>query len=206
MGYADNTEQEFSPSDIIATVNGEPLFRSDLEARVEAMLAAYQAGGAEEDGEGELVRAIQTEVLDTMIGEALLRQGAELDGVDISEDELAAGYEQVLEEFENDKDRLLSALEDLGTTENDLLASIASRLKVQRYVETRAPLEDMEVTDEDVMSSYRNYTEGAESAPSFEDMAEGIREELERQRAQQAVFMIIEDLKKGSQIEVFIEL
>lgn len=204
MAYTENENEEFSPSDIIASVNGEIISRADFETKISQTQSAYQAEGADIDNE-EMRRSIEEQVLEGMIGELLLQQEARQTDINIPEEEVEEGYNQIRAEFNNDDVALIDALFAQGMTREDLKEEIVDRLRVQQYLEDYINPDDIHLSEDDVYAAYNNYTTEIKDAPSFEEVKDELAEQLEEQRLQQAVIVLIDKLREESDIQIFLE-
>ncbi|MFH1188610.1 MAG: SurA N-terminal domain-containing protein [bacterium] len=204
MTYTEDGNEEFSPSDIIALVNGEVIPRQEFEIRINQTQTAYQDQGANIDDD-EVRRSIEDHVLEAMIGELLLEQEAEQADMPVSEDDIEEGYNQVRAEFDNDDVALIDALFAQGMTREDLRKEIADRLRIQQYIENSIDPEDIQLSEDDIYAVYKNYTAEMKDAPPFEEVQDELVSQLEETRLQQAVIVLIDKLRKVSEIEVFLE-
>jgi FKBP-type peptidyl-prolyl cis-trans isomerase (trigger factor) len=133
-----------------------------------------------------------------------LYQAAQESGITVSEEDIEAGYAQVREEFDGDEMALADALFESGMTGEDLRAEIGERLRVQAYIETEIDPEDLHISDEDVETAYANYVEEMKDVPPLEEVFEEMRDQVEEQRLQQAVLVLIDKLREQSEVEVYI--
>lgn len=194
---------EFSPSDIVAMVNGEPVMRQDFEAKVEQTKLAYEAQGADMSDE-ETLRAIEEQVLEGLIGEILLLQQARNSDIEVPAEDLAGGYEQVRSEFDGDDMALMDALFAQGMTREDLEREIEDRIRLQLYLEQAIDPAEISVSEDDIRNAYTNYTSEIETPPALDEVHDDLKEQLEEQRLQQAVVVLIDTLRGEGDIEVFL--
>jgi len=175
--------------DVAALVNGEAITADDVLAR---QMREYRLTGSWPD---------RANMLEQLITEKLLYQKATQEG-----------YVPTLLETEVD---LLVRLSDMGMTRQDFELQLGWQgLTWERYLEEHqeqmaigvllaAELQWPPVTDEEVREYYEYFSEKyPDSTRAFEEMEEGIRMLIDRQRKSHALAPFIEDLRDRADIEI----
>lgn len=144
-----------------ATVNGTDIPRELLERIVESQLSGDDVP-TEEDERAELTADVQRNVLSTLIGIEIVADLAESEGIEVTDEELDAAFEEQIEVFEEQaaatgQDPDFNAfLETIGLSEEEyrdlIVADVVRREALtERYSE--------EVTDEAVRAAYDEQAE-----------------------------------------------
>jgi parvulin-like peptidyl-prolyl isomerase len=145
-----------NPADA-AEVNGESIPIAAVESRFESVAANPQfADQFAADEDGTLTVQVQSGILTELIRAKLWEQGAADLGIEITEDDVEARREQIVEEV-GGQDAFDDLVEQSGLTEPILAAEIRSIVVRERVEEELA--EDVEVTDEEVEAFYADARE-----------------------------------------------
>lgn len=124
---------------VVARVEGVPIFRSELAARVRTRLSLRTAEGATE---AEL-RQVEREVLAQMIDEALIGLDAARLGIAGSEAELAAAIAMVKQANGLDATQLEAAVRDSGMSFADYEEQLRRQIVAQKWLNYYAGAIDM---------------------------------------------------------------
>lgn len=157
--------------DPVATVNGQDVTKEEFVTYYESQFASA-AGQAQMSGEEVDEEQLQQDTLEVVVDSVLLRQAAEEEGLEPSDDEV----DTLLEELATGNglesvDQFLEVLEQQGMDEETARREAASQLAIQAYVEQEAPVE--EPTDEEVRAYYDELVAQQEDAGAGEDDAAG---------------------------------
>jgi parvulin-like peptidyl-prolyl isomerase len=116
----------------VATVNGEPILDTDLQAQLQAQLQGRQVPR-------EAVEQMRKQILDNLIEARLIEQFAREEGPDVASEEV----DQVLSRFDQQLQAQGARLEDYlrmqGQTKEDLSKRVEASLAWQKYVSQKAP-------------------------------------------------------------------
>ncbi len=196
----DQKDQE-KPQEVVAIVNGEEIAGADFQATVNQIKSMYAQQGMDLSSEQgkQLLEQLEKQVLNSMVGQELLRQQAEKEGYTVSEKEINKELEKVKGQFEND-DQFKEALDKNGTTEAQLKEEIINRGKTQQYIDDQVG--EVTITEEELKEIYDSYAQQSEDMPEFEEVKAQIKEQAKSQKMQQETNKIVERLKKDSEIEI----
>lgn len=138
-----------------ATVNGEGITVTELEARYEIIAANPEfAEQIAADEDGELTRAVQARLLTEMIESRIVDQGANELGVELDDEAVAQRRAELIEEV-GGQDAFDDLVERSGLGEEEInrqIREITLRDRVQE-----ALTGDVEVTDEEVEAFYSEH-------------------------------------------------
>ncbi|WP_165368480.1 SurA N-terminal domain-containing protein [Serinicoccus sediminis] len=157
--------------DPVATVNGQDVTKEEFVTYYESQFASA-AGQAQMSGEEVDEEQLQEDTLEVVVDSVLLRQAAEEEGLEPSDEEV----DTLLEELATGNglesvDQFLEVLEQQGMDEETARREAASQLAIQAYVEQEAPVE--EPTDEELRAYYDELVAQQEDAGGNEDDASG---------------------------------
>lgn len=168
-----------SSPDVAATVNGEEIPLSDVQVRFEAVRENPQfAEQIAADDDGEFEDQVQAEILTGLIRARLLAQGADELGLELSEEDVEAKREEVIEQVGGD-DAFAEVVEANNLTEETVDSQLRD-LALQDLVAEELSA-DLEVDEEDVQEQY-DQTYGTASARHIlvetEEEAQAVLERL----------------------------
>jgi parvulin-like peptidyl-prolyl isomerase len=133
--------------DVIATVNGEEIFRKELDRRLGVLKRMNQ----------EVTRSVQIQVVNQLTKKVLLKQFVEGQNIDISVEEVQGELEKIkyfLRSNPNDSEKSLEEiLETQGSNINELEDEIRRTLALSKYLD--------EKVDDDEKRSYFEANENA---------------------------------------------
>ncbi len=139
-----------------ASVNGEVIPMARLQASVDAQLArdGMNIGAVRDPG---IITNKRRQVLDTLIGQALLWQAAERQGVEVAAERVQAEFERREEGYRNEI-AFEAALEDGGFTRESYLEEIERELAVRALIRERI-VEQVEISDAEIAQFYEQNRE-----------------------------------------------
>ncbi|MGI2328603.1 SurA N-terminal domain-containing protein [Planococcus sp. YIM B11945] len=182
--------------EVVVVVNGEEITGSVYNSVARQLETSLAAQGENPD----LAEQVKSQTITVLVGNKLLIQDAEDKGYKADEAVLEERLEELKGQFENE-DKMNEALKASGYTLEDMELQLREQLVYENYVAEE--VEAGKVTDEEVQKAYDGFTEQSEEkAPAFEEMEPSIRQSLEQQKTQEAVFNRIEELKKTAEIDV----
>lgn len=167
----------------VATVNGEAVDRKQFDARVADVKAQYAS--YEIEVTDETLAAIRQDVLEQMIDELLLVQGAKQAGIVVSTEEVDAYYAEMASGYENEAAFLVAA-EENGYTKASLREEIAQYLLIANYqeqhIEANVDLDAILVTEAEMRDLYASYAEQMTDIPPYDEVAVYLEQELRDQK------------------------
>jgi len=191
--------------DAVAFVNGEPITRKELAARVNDVLAEYASSG--EEITAEVMAGINQDVLDELITETLLVQAAADAGVTVTDEDVDAYYGQLADEY-GGEEAFLELLRENGYTVARFREEVARQMAIQqyieRYVDENIDPAVLEVTEDEMRELYDYYAEQYGEIPAFDEVKEYLAEELRGYKLDdlRIVDQIIGGLREKAQIKI----
>ncbi len=133
-GTADTAVE--AEDDVIATVNGEEIFRKELDRRLGVLKRMNQ----------EVTRAVQIQVINQLTKKVLLKQFVEGQNIEVSGGEVQGELEKIqyfLKSNPNDSDKsLVEILETQGSNIGELKDEIRRTLALSKYLDNRVDDEE----------------------------------------------------------------
>ena len=133
--------------------------------------------------------------IDALVGQELLKQDAENQGIEIDEDEVESEFKTFKEENEEE---LTSLLDEYDLSENAFKDQLHFSLIYEQYLESDAP--EMEISDDEVQEMYDELKGENEEMPELEDVEEQLKQGIRQEKIQAK----IEELKEDAEVETLI--
>ena len=183
---------------VIATVNGEEVDRlfyqkNLLAARKNALMQSRDPFDSAVDTE------IREEVLNQMIQNVVLAQTAEEIEVQVSTVEVDDQFKQIVEQY-GGEEKLVAELTANGSSIDELKEDVLRSKRTQKYIEDFTSALAIEVTDEDIQSTYDEAAAANKEVPPLDDVREQIKQQLESQKKQEALQTHLDELTKKAAI------
>jgi len=185
--------------EIVVIVNGEEILGkvyNSVARQLETTLAVQGQSVSDE----ESADLVKEQALSVLIGNKVILQDAEEKGYKADDETVNERLEELKGQFETEE-AMNAALKKTGFTIEEMELQLREQLVYEQYVAEE--IEVPKVTDEEIQTAYDGFVESSEAeAPPLEEMEPTIRQSLEGQKTQDAVFTQIEKLKKSADIEV----
>lgn len=154
--------------EVVATVNGEEIYRVELDQAVEQEMMQYQMEGIdpESDEMEGMIEELEEHVLENyFIIPTMVRQKAEEEGITVGEEEVEARFQEYAEAF-GGEEALLDQMAQSQMTREDIDQDIEKELITQNYLdqymegylednpEERVEEEEIEISSDEVEEHY----------------------------------------------------
>jgi len=170
-------------TDAVATVNGEAISRGELDDRVSEVKMQYALQGVAVTSDIEA--EIMDDVLEQLITERLLLQGAKRAGITITSEEVEDYYALVVGGYESEE-AFLSLLADTGYSVDGVKQQIADHLALERYqqsyIEEHVPAELLVIGEDEILELYMYYSVFVPEIPPLAEIVEYLEQELRDER------------------------
>ncbi|MCP8617666.1 SurA N-terminal domain-containing protein [Salirhabdus salicampi] len=185
----------------VATVNGMEIKGEDYNMLYEQTEQYFAQQGQDPEDE-EIANQIKESALDQLIGQKVVLFYADQNGYEASEEEIEEQFDFVKSQYESDED-FADILQQHNLTEEKLRSEIANQIKTNQFLEDK--IGEVEVTDEEIQEYYDMYKEQmGDEIPELEEVEEMLKDEIQRQKQQEQMAQVIENLKEDSDIEILI--
>ncbi|OEF97679.1 SurA N-terminal domain-containing protein [Desulfuribacillus alkaliarsenatis] len=212
-GNAEPEEVDFTPAtgddanvvdgEAVAIVNGQEISVEEFNGMMGSMKAMYAQSGFDfEDEEAiGMLQELEQQVLNNLISMEVLRQEAEGNGYEVTEEEIDVEIDQLKVQFGTDEE-FAEVLAANSMTLEQLRNSIGNEILIDRFVENEMP--QPSVTEEEALVLYEEYSMMQEDMPAFEEVRDMIEDELRQQKLDQQIGQVIQTLVEESDIEILI--
>lgn len=185
--------------DVVVVVNEEEIL-GNVYNSVARQLESTLAADGKKASEPENAELVKEQAITVIVGNKLILQDAEEKGYKAEDAAVEERLESLKGQFEDEK-AMNEALERTGFTLDDMEGQLRDQIVYEQYVAEEVKAK--EVTDEEVKEAYDGFASSSEQeAPAYEEMEPTIRQSLEQQNTQQAVYDRIEELKAAAKIDV----
>lgn len=196
-------QEEDNGEDVVAIVNGEEVFRSELDS-AEMQVAANQGIDITSAGEQEREQ-IQSQAINNLVSQKLLSQAAQESNIEVSEEEVDEQIESIKDQFETDQE-FQEALSFEGLTEEELRSKVKLNVSMQNYIDEEIDFSSVSVEESEVSALYDELIAGQdqENVPSLEESYDQVEQILVQQKQEEILDNFIEELRSQSDIEILI--
>ena len=193
-------------TDIVATVNGEPITLAEYQGTLQQQVSMFQQFGMEFEGEegAEMMAELEAYVMEELINQKLLLSHARSEGFSADEEEVEQQMEEIRAQFsDEDFDEIL---EEYNLTEEILRDDIRNQMITQEFMASLdTGFEPTPVTDEELEQAYAMYEESTEDPEPFEDMRPQLEAQVLAQQQemhnQEYMTALLEELRQDADIQ-----
>ncbi len=186
-------------SDTVAVVNGENIIRGDLDT-LKLQLAA-QAGAQASSTEAQA--QLQTQALNSLISQVLLRQAAANSGVVASSTEVEKQMAAAKAQFKSDAE-YQQALTTQGLTEDTLRAQITKNLTISAYLDKELKLSSITATEAEIKTAYDTVAKAQTGVPPLAQVKDQVKNMVIQQKQQVLIDAQVAKLRAAGNVQVLI--
>ena len=194
FGQSSVGNQQSGDQQVVATVNGESISQQELDVQVERL---KQQTNSTSSGQ------LEEQALEQLVSNVLVRQEAEKEGIEITDEEINQEIESLKQSLGEDTS-YEEQLKAAGMTQKEHKELLKEQLLTNKYLETQISEDQIEVTDEQLQQAYDQMST-QQDLPSLEKMDEQMKEQLRSQVAQQQQSQLIQELISSLREEADIE-
>jgi len=183
---------------VIASVNGEIIYRKDIDLTITQLEQAIAATG--NPAQAALFQnELEAQALDLFINTRLLLQQAAEEGVTVTDEEITAQI-AVVEEQVGGPAIFAARIEELGITFEKFRRDIQEELTIASLLETK--ISTTPVTSQEVNLVYEQATANNDNLPPLSDVQAQITQHLEQEKEQTATEEYLRELRAGATIDI----
>ena len=192
--------------DVVAEVDGQEIGRDEF---VTAYEGTYQQAVQQSQVSGQEVDedALKQQTAENLVNTALLVQAADSRGFDASEGDIDTELEDLATSYGmGSPGELLTALEEQGTSEDEVRSQVATQVKVDALIADEAG--DTEPTRAELREAYDAAVAQAEQAggeadiPPFEDARPQLVEQVRGQKQAAVAEGLLDELRQDADITI----
>lgn len=192
--------------EVVAEVNGEPISREDFSTAYESQ---YQQAAMQEQMGGGPVdeEALRQQVLDGMIGNVLLTQEVEKQGIEVTDEDIDTLLAEYASGNGMEPQDFLDALAEQGMDEEFVRTELEKQVGTEKLLDQEAPVE--EPTDEELKALYDEYAaqmggatgeDGESGLPPFEEVKDQLKEQVKQEKQAEAANAYVDKLREAADI------
>lgn len=185
----------------VAKVNGVVISNKDLDSLVRQFTEMAKLQGADYTSE-ESINSFKSEALETLINGEILRQDADNNGFSVTDEEIDERFNAIVDGV-GGREELDKRMSQFGIDETNLKQDIKDELNIQNLLDAKIKKEEIEVTDEEISSLYKEANTGG-NLPAMEEIRESIIKEIRESKYQLQIADYLQKLKDESKIEKLI--
>lgn len=199
-----NNKTPMDTENVVAVVNGEEIMRTELETI--KTQAAQQQGVDFASLDAETQSQVESQILDELIAQVLLRQAVTASGIVATEEDIDAQVATVVSQL-GGQEAFGQALVTEGLSEEGFRSQVGADLAVQTYLEQELSLSSVTATNEEIEATYSQaaaqVTQG-EEIPPLEEIRLQVEQTVVQQKRQIILAQFIETLKADADIEILL--
>lgn len=185
--------------DVVAVVNGEEVTGDDYAVGVSQIAQTAMVQGVD-PSQPEVLAQVEAEAYDVLINTIVLRQAAEASGVTVTDEDVDAEFTRIEVQY-GGAEAFAETLGELGITTDDVKDDVRAEMMISAYLDANSDMAAVTVTEAEVEEMYNTLTEGAEEAPTLEEIYTPIEEQLLAEKQQEVISSIIDELRANAEIE-----
>lgn len=193
-------DKQYGKGDVVAIVNGEKIYRSELNESIKLIEDTAKQQGVDVLSE-ENATAIRTQAIEVIVSNMLVITAANKSGIEITDADVEAKYAELVTEFGGEA-ALEAQIAAVGLTKEKLFDNIAERMLMDRYMEAETEIEDLTVTDEEIAEFLKGIDTTAGELPPLEQIRPQIEAQLIGQKQQTIINDLLTKLKSEGVIEM----
>jgi hypothetical protein len=186
-------------TDTVATVNGENITRAELVS-TEAQINAQLGGAATTTA---LMAQVQTQAVDSLVAQTLLKQATLNAGITASSTQIQAQLQSIKSQFPT-PDAYTKALSIQGVTEAELVKQITSTLAIQEYLNRTSNLSAVTATDAEIKAAYDQVATGKANVPPLTQVKDQVKQLVIQQKQKVLIDAEVAKLRAQAKVNILI--
>jgi peptidyl-prolyl cis-trans isomerase C len=150
-------ESETKDRLIVATVNGQPIYKEALAPYTEEALKKFRKYGMKRNRTPELIKRMEQRALDKVIAQELLNQQSRQIKIDDIEKKVEEGIKKIKIKYKTE-DKFKNYLASKKLTENELRDNLRRRIYTDTYLEAKG-IRNPSIPEEEIRSYYEDSKE-----------------------------------------------
>ncbi|GAA0499635.1 hypothetical protein GCM10008986_28560 [Salinibacillus aidingensis] len=179
----------------VAKVNGE-------ELKGEEFNLIYQQFSSRLQGQDVSEEQLEKRALDQFVGQELVLQAAEKNGLEATEKEINEMLNQQYKSQYDSDEAFQKDLEKNNLTEEDIKSNIADQLAFSKYVEENT--EVSEPTEEEIQKAFEQIKKSSEEDVKLKDVKQMIVSTIKQQKQQEEVQKLFDQLREDNEVEILL--
>lgn len=188
-------DKEVNENDVVVTVNGEEITRSQLNKNITQFLRKYGLN-LQDNNMDQLKRIVESNVISFMVEQTLVLQEAKKHHIQVTEEEIEVELENIKSHIPKEM-TFEELLELQNYTEEDLREEIKNTLLYNKVMSLKHLDEEIEVTTDEIVHHYEKLLiQNNERLESFDMVKENIKHAIQQEK-------YLNKLRNDADIKVF---
>jgi hypothetical protein len=193
----------------VATVNGTAIPKATYDTQLASTIASYKSQGVDVAADTAKLSQVKTQVLDNLISNELLIQGAQSAGIKTTPAEVEKQFQTILTQA-GGAEGLKTALAQNNLTEAQLRENISKQLTIQTYLLANIDTKSITASDAEIAQFYADYSKAQTTAsstvkvPALEDLSDPIKQQIISNKEQALIANFVASLRAKAKIETTI--
>jgi len=191
--------------EVVAQVNGEEVSKEEFET---AYTGQFQQVAMQAQMSGQEIdqNQLKTQLEESMVGQKLLVQEAEKQELTASDEKVEQTLDQLAQQNGlESKDEFLSALNEQGMAEEEVMSQIETQVKVDQLIAESAG--DIDPSNEELEAAYEQVKAqqeqmGGEELPAFEELKPELEEQVKMQKENEATQTLVAELREKADVTI----
>ncbi|MGM0896346.1 MAG: SurA N-terminal domain-containing protein [Bacillota bacterium] len=192
--------------EVVAQINGEEVSKEEFEA---AYTGQFQQAAMQAQMSGQEIdqNQLKNQLAESMVGQELLIQEANNQELTASDEEVDETLEQLAQQNGlESKDEFLSALNEQGMAEEEVMSQIETQVKVDQLIaesagDTDPSNEELEAAYEQVKAQQEQMG-SEEELPAFEELKPELEEQVKMQKENEATQTLVAELREKADVTI----
>ncbi len=184
----------------VALVNGQSISQYELDTSIEQLSAGAASQGIDQN-DPQVQQGLRDQALEVLINTELLRQEAERRGVTVTDEEVQARLDALVQQV-GGEEVLAERMEEFGVSMETLESDIRSELAIQKVLDAVFAEREITVTEEEINEYYT--AAGGEEAglPPLQEVRDQVELEVQNTKQQEIINELITELRASATIEI----
>lgn len=187
----------------VATVNGVAILKSDYDTQYANAISTYKTQGVDVTSTTTLDQ-IKTQVLNNLINNELVNQGAIAAGIKPTDADVEKQYQTVLTQV-GGAENLKTELAKVNMTDAQLRINIGKQLAAQTYLLQNIDVKSITASDAEIAQFYADYSKqqlasGQKTVPALKTLSDQIKQQIISNKEQTLITNFIATLKAKANI------
>lgn len=211
-GTEENAEQPQMPEpdlegipEIVAEVNGKEIPKEEFEM---AYSSQFQQAAMQSQMSGQEVdqTELKKQLAESMVGQELLIQEADNRKLTASQEKVDQTLDElVAQNGLESKEQLMTALEEQGVAEDEVMSQLETQVKVDQLIAEESG--NAKATDEELKALYEQVKtqqeqSGGEELPAFEELKPDLEAQVKMQKEGQAAQALVAKLRESADVTI----
>ncbi len=182
---------------VIATVGDGVITQAELNKKIESIRKSLPEGASDPTEDA----AFEMQLLNDLIDLKLLVSEAESKNYTVTDEDINAQRDLLVEQF-GGEDELNAQLEKFGVSQEELLENMRNELLIKQLLSDETGMDDIEISDEEIKTTYDSMVAGSEDAPALAEVSEMIKSQLINQKSADMVSEYLSKLREKANVEI----